>query len=75
MAIGICDGFASESLRTCGDVERSSPDADRSPIDEELGGRCVNEIMDDVRRDLSFGPRLGVVTGDGFAAAAAANCC
>jgi len=74
-AIGICDGFASESLRTCGDDERSSPDADKSPIDDEFGGRCVKEIIDDVRRDLSFDPRFGVVAGDCFNAAAAANCC
>jgi hypothetical protein len=45
-------------LRTWGDVERSSPETDKSPLDDEFGGCCccVKEIMDDVRRDLSFDP-------------------
>lgn len=70
--IGICDGLASESpkllsfvlivnkkkclLETWGEVTRSSPEAERSPKDAELGGRCDREAIDDVRRLLSFIP-------------------
>ncbi len=46
-------------LRTCGDIDVSSPDTDKSPIDDEFGGCCccwVKDIIDDVRRDLSFDP-------------------
>ena len=33
---------------------RSSPDIDKSPLDDEFGC-CVKEIVDDVRRGLLFG--------------------
>ncbi|CAF5104901.1 unnamed protein product [Rotaria sp. Silwood1] len=39
-----------------GDVERSSPDTDKSPIDVEFCCCCFKETVDDVRRDLSFAP-------------------
>ena len=41
-------------LKTCGEIERSSPDADRSPTD--ISPRCcgVVEAIDDVRRVFSF---------------------
>ena len=80
-AIGISEGLASESpeefvrvtffekenilLRTCGDVGRSSPEADRSPNDAEFGGRCVKEIIEDVRRDFSFVPWEMKIHDDG----------
>lgn len=43
-------------LEICGEVTRSSPEAERSPKDAELGGRCDRDGIDDVRRVLSFIP-------------------
>lgn len=76
-----CRNVLNHLLKTWGDVDRSSPDADKSPKDESAFCCGVPDAIDDVRRDLSFNGRSGVVAGDDFAvaeaaaAAAAANCC